>query len=256
MIANEAQRQFYLSVAGVRLWYARKPLPGAAPSPEFVFPEVPERRHQGAPATAEPRDRSPVAGSSDNARPSNLGNLQALMAETASRPVPADPGPKPVAEPEPADSEADAPEIQVGGDAVLRCHLQFWLGEKVLLVSDLSSQASLTLQQTLAENILRSLGEFKARTLGPLCWPVFNNPRVVGSRLRDLQSVLPLVLEPVGDQHIVLLGVPEAEEAGTGWLTASLGREPRLTFPHTLAALAADPARKRELWQHLKALAR
>jgi len=38
MRTQEAERQFYLVMAGVQLWYARKPLPGAAPSPEFVFP--------------------------------------------------------------------------------------------------------------------------------------------------------------------------------------------------------------------------
>lgn len=36
---NEAQRQFLLGMAGVRVWYARTPLPGAAPSPVFRFPE-------------------------------------------------------------------------------------------------------------------------------------------------------------------------------------------------------------------------
>ena len=36
---TEAARQFYLGVAGVRMWYAREPLPGAAPSPEYDFSE-------------------------------------------------------------------------------------------------------------------------------------------------------------------------------------------------------------------------
>ena len=39
MMMPEAERQFYLGKAGIHLWYARKALPGAAPSPEFAFPE-------------------------------------------------------------------------------------------------------------------------------------------------------------------------------------------------------------------------
>jgi hypothetical protein len=38
MRTHEAERQFYLAMFGVQLWYAREPLLGAAPSPEFVFP--------------------------------------------------------------------------------------------------------------------------------------------------------------------------------------------------------------------------
>ena len=34
VIGNEAERQFYLAAAGIRMWYARESLPGAAPSPD------------------------------------------------------------------------------------------------------------------------------------------------------------------------------------------------------------------------------
>src|SRR5690606_14952828 len=33
----ESVRQFYLCAAGIRMWYARAPLPGAAASPEYDF---------------------------------------------------------------------------------------------------------------------------------------------------------------------------------------------------------------------------
>ena len=37
MIQTEAERQFYLGMSGIRMWYARDPLPGAAPSPDYDF---------------------------------------------------------------------------------------------------------------------------------------------------------------------------------------------------------------------------
>ena len=48
VIGNEAERQFYLAAAGIRMWYARESLPGAAPSPDFDFGVEDEPQFQPA----------------------------------------------------------------------------------------------------------------------------------------------------------------------------------------------------------------
>ncbi|KKL72136.1 hypothetical protein LCGC14_2087950, partial [marine sediment metagenome] len=88
MIRTEAQRQFYLGLAGVRLWYAREPLPGAAPSPEFLFPEPDEQatpfvsgkvKNASAPAEEAVLNPAPAAPETGKRGAQRIANLQALM---------------------------------------------------------------------------------------------------------------------------------------------------------------------------------
>ncbi|MBD3640375.1 MAG: 2-isopropylmalate synthase [Marinobacter sp.] len=269
MIRTEAERQFYLGVAGVRLWYARSPLPGSAPSPEFEFPEevsaVPEEvpvAPERNPAVAPGIQRKPSA---DRGKPSRAVNLKSLMetpAETSSGAAATPPPPAPEAVPgQKTDTVSDdaSPVVSESEAAPFRhkLNLRLWVGPRFVLVSDLSGEASLRLQETLAGNILKSIGDQQARELGPVMWPVFNNPLLPGNRLPDLIHVLRGVLEGLDGQKVILLGVPDSgQEAAAGhWFAKALGEEPDLVFPHTLAELAGNPELKKDLWRLLKPFA-
>lgn len=267
MIHTEAERQFYLGVAGVRLWYARSPLPGAAPSPEFEFPEEASAAPgDGYRVPQEPAaEVTPVATrkpSEKGGKPSGAVNLQALMETSkpeASRKESPSPATGPEAQPEAENGGLpnEARSAAVESEAALfrqKLNLRFWFGRRFVLVSDLSGEASLRLQETLATNILKSIGDQDARVLGPVLWPVFNNPLLPGNRLPDLVDVLKGVLEPLDGQQVILLGVPGSgdESAGEHWFAQALGKEPVLVFSHTLAELAGNPELKKQLWLRLK----
>jgi len=269
MIRTEAQRQFYLGVAGVRLWYARSPLPGAAPGPEFEFPE------EVSAATGELRAvREPTAGVSSaiaskpagkSTKPPRAVNLQALMERSAPEPsgataIPPSTGPEAKSGQEAGTPANDSRQSTGEPEAApfrQKLNLCLWVGRRFVLVSDLSGEASLRLQETLAANILMSIGDRDPQVLGPVLWPVFNNPLLPGNRLPDLVDVLQGVLEPLDGQQVILLGVPDsgAEATEGHWFARALGREPEMVFPHTLAELAGNPGLKKKLWQLLKPFA-
>lgn len=256
MIHTEEQRQFYLGVAGIRMWYAREPLPGAAPSPEFVFPE-PER-------VAEPRevqrlnpDAAVPAGSPqpvpDAQGAKQIASLQALMesktktgkaAVTEDRPVPVETQPE------------EAPPVMTREHAEpdLTLDLGIFAGAGHVLVAHISSEASLQLQESLAGNILRSLGEKELEPLRRVGWPVFNNRLVPGSSLSDLQAVIQPICADVREKVVIVIGASAGEAEEQSWLTQALGRNPDVNFSRSLADLASNPAEKRLLWEKLKPL--
>lgn len=271
MMMSEAQRQYYLGKAGVHLWYARAPLPGAAPSPEFRFPvddSAPEPESDLIVARSSPP--STPRTRSDGAGKDRLAGLQALMANTepdthkATEPVkPAEPvsastveSPLPVAEVpssvevSPVSDTAAEPETQGQIDA----HLGFWVSKRLVLVSSVSDEASERLQHTLAENILASLGESIVEGPRHIRWPVFGNPRVPGNSVDDFRHILRTVSKEFGPRKLLLLGVMAGDMPSdrSEWLASALGA-PAVDFPRSLAELAAVPAYKRELWQQLKA---
>ncbi|MGF2736932.1 2-isopropylmalate synthase [Marinobacter sp. DUT-1] len=268
MIRTEAERQFYLGVAGVRLWYARSPLPGAAPSPEFEFPEEVSAATEELRAAREPAAgvRSAVANkpAGKSEKPSRAVNLQSLMETSApessgTTAVSPSNGPEAKSEQEAGaanDSNQSTSEFETAPFRQ-RLNLRLWVGRRFVLVSDLSEEASLRLQETLAANILKSIGDRDPQVLGPISWPVFNNPLLPGNQLPDLVDVLKGVLEALDGQRVILLGVPGsgAEATGDHWFARALGREPELVFPHTLAELAGNPELKKNLWQLLKPFA-
>ncbi|MEQ9546093.1 MAG: 2-isopropylmalate synthase [Marinobacter sp.] len=269
---SEAERQFYLGMAGIRAWYAREPLPGAAPSPEFEFPEESE-----SPAFAEPLARSTPAapkapGSSQPVGPEagqgveRIAHLQAMMAgENAPGSVgeteaAAESKPEDTAATALIDRESDAPEAMVPESVVmtgLKATLGVWQVGTVLLLGELSEDASARLQDSLASNILKALGYEEPVKAECLRWPIFANPLVPGNSFADFTGVLKSLVGESDGRRLILLGVlvdtlPENREV---WLNSALG-QPAVDFPHTLAELAAVPSYKRALWEQLKPLVR
>lgn len=258
MFATEAERQFYLGLAGVRLWYARGALPGAAPSPAYDFgevsedwsPELPEMPSSRAGAVPVP----PVAVRENGGKL----DLRSLMGATetvtpaADTPVPVPPVPETVeAEPETAEA-AEAVEASVAMEPPPQLNIHIWSGDRFTLIAGISAEASLRLQETLAVNILRSLAELCPRSVGQVCWPLFNNYRVPGNSLGDLRSVVAQVLPGAPARKLVVIGIePGAESSDrVPWLD----QIPEVMFRHSLAELAADASLKRSLWQRLKTL--
>lgn len=266
MTHTEAERQFYLGMAGVSLWYAREHLPGAAPSPEFVFPEevstpVPEpgvqpvAREFPRPVAAEVLPTGPGGA---HGKP----DLQALMVGGKESKVPE---PKPVSETE---SRA-LPEVAGGSsedsagvtDVVTRAeaiplNLKAWGGNRFCLACGLADDASNRLQETLALNIMKSIGEVAPSALGPLRWPVFNNVKVPGNSSSDLASVMSDVFTAFKGRTLILLH--SGDESSTGKIEQLLldaGLDQGLVYRHSLAELSSSPELKRALWSQLRPLA-
>lgn len=231
---SEPRRQFYLSMLGVHLWYARQPLPGAAPSPEFVFPapraETPPalREHvaNALPAGISPPKARPTR-QSDPAAAARIADLRSLMQAGKARVGPTDRGPGPVTEvnPGPAIDLKPAPvSIPASQSAVkalpamlkkpsaetFQVSLTVWQGERISLIAALSSDASAKLQHLLAKNILRSAGEAVVSEGVTVRWPVFNNLLVRGNQPQDLVGVLRPLLTTLKDQRIIVLGISDS----------------------------------------------
>lgn len=265
MIQTETERQFYLGAAGIRLWYARDALPGAAASPEFEFGSdqadgVAEPWVEAGPAPSRPQSKAaPPAPGRSEADGARVANLQALMEAPASKPArPQSPSSIDVAaetttDPAPAE---EAP-VASAGEVVPALNLQVWVGRKTAVVASVSKEASLRLQETLAENILRSVGECDLRSVGPIHWPVFNNVRAPGNSLSDLRAVLGYALSELEGRKLIALGVaaPDDYRGDEPWFQHIAGISPEISFNHSLAELATSPALKRALWQELKPLA-
>jgi len=89
MMMPEAERQFYLGKAGIHLWYARKALPGAAPSPEFAFPEKDEPELDAAAIAPPPVPARPSVPQRkvDGVGKDRIAGIQALMADYTPEPA-------------------------------------------------------------------------------------------------------------------------------------------------------------------------
>ncbi|MBK1853213.1 2-isopropylmalate synthase [Marinobacter sp. 1-4A] len=267
MIQTEVQRQFYLSAAGIRLWYARQPLPGAAPSPEFRLPKLDEPIHSSTPDLGSlkhhlPKGQAP-SPREDKKGAQRIASLQALVggstkatqAESKQQDSPAASGaPLNVSD----DTEQTGSAVELQATQVLNLSLGVFAGANYVLVAHVSKEASLRLQETLAINILKSLGEVQPRPLDWVRWPVFNNPLVPGNSAAGFVAVLRHVLRDAGDRKIVVLGGQSSfvGEAGAenGWVNKALERSPDLTFDHSLTELASNHGLKRSLWHQLKLL--
>ncbi len=268
MIRSEAERQFYLGMAGIRLWYARDPLPGAAPSPEFDF---------GTPAAeAEPLVASaiPAAGArtqarlpTDEGKKDKLARLKTLM-EAVPEKLPVqrapqeEPGERAIvkSEPEgPGEMSADegAGLSVVSGESVSqipKLYLQAWSGQRALLLANLSEEASLSLQETLALNIMRSLGELNPGKLGAIQWPLFNNLKISLNSEADLAGLTRDYLPDVTEKAVIVLGLAPEISSFSSVLAEVINKSPEVSFEHSLAALASDPELKKQLWQLIRPL--
>jgi hypothetical protein len=127
-----------------------------------------------------------------------------------------------------------------------------WAGNGVGLIGAMSADASSRLQETLAMNILKSLGEHQPRVLGHISWPIFNNLLVPGNSGHDFAEVMRSVLSGLERQQVITL--QSGEDAEKSWLSEALGRDAAVRFPHTLAEIAGNPTLKRSLWQRIRPL--
>lgn len=254
MIQTEAERQFYLGMSGIRMWYARDPLPGAASSPDYDFgvqepeavavPEVPVM-----PAAPSARRADPEQASRNRDKIARLQSLmepsaKALASVDAESPVSPAEAPAPGVE---AIEPVPAEPVTVAED-VPRLNLKAWTGRRVTLIAELSEDSSLALQETLARNILRSLGEDACKASDSLHWPLFNNLKVSLNGAEHLAVALGALFGGLSGQKVVVLG-----KVGD-WYSQALGREPEVVFETSLATLATDPERKRQLWHLIKPL--
>ncbi|SFM73368.1 hypothetical protein [Marinobacter zhejiangensis] len=262
---NEAGRQFYLAQAGIRLWYARAPLPGAAPSPDFDFSE-PEPEAVSPQASVEPA-ASLRSGNVDRAN--RLARIQGLMsgepqpssgqgvaAEPEAKPGPIQKVPSSKAElPDEITNEAVALAVEsevADARQVLHAHWGFWIGDRVMLVSALNDEASFQLQESLAKNILRALNQPDVKGFR-IQWPVFNNTLVPGNDRSGFCRVVADECRGYAGRETVLLGLaPELSGDDRDSLLKVIPGKPFVDFGSSLAALSTDPAGKRELWAQLR----
>ncbi|PSF07274.1 hypothetical protein [Marinobacter halophilus] len=270
MTRSESERQFYLGMAGIRMWYAREPLPGAAPSPEFDFGVAPagkaERMVSIAPG---PRPAAPPESTADVGKKDKLARLKTLMDTVPDKPTASarHQSPKPVEVPAAVTSSKVGSDVQATEDSepgvphgnaltqVPRLCLQSWSGSRVLLLANLSEEASLSLQETLAMNIVRCLGDSSASELGILRWPLFNNVKVSLNSEADLTALVRDYLAAVSGKVVITLGLSAELSVITDILADVLEKAPDVVFEQSLAALAADPVLKGQLWQLIKPLA-
>lgn len=265
LIRPEAERQFYLGVAGIRMWYAREPLPGAAPSPEFDFGSLEaavEPQVSSAIPVADRRAQSRAA--TDDGKKDKLARLKTLMDAVPDKPsvrkevpavvpVPDNTAPKP----DDAAIEDDSEHTVVPSDIkshAPRLYLQSWSGKRILLAANLSEDASLSLQETLALNVLRSLGELSPVKSRALHWPLFNNLKVSLNSDADLSMLVRDYLSEAKDKVVVVLGISSEASVFASMVANTLEKPPEVSADYSLAALASDPELKKQLWQLIRPL--
>ncbi len=270
-LETEAQRQFYLGIAGIQLWYARNPQPGAAPSPDFDF----EGCIVAVPLPLLPADKKRPAVEklrSDE----GLARVQGLMKDVQSQPH------RPAEDRQVTESAVKAPvpdkapveikpatlgtgalegvQLSVSSDAGslinynLTATWAVWITDSFVLVSTLSSDSSAQLQDSLATNILRAMGQSVDATQ-TFMWPVFSNPVVPGNDAEGFRQLLAEFAKDCQGRSFFGFGLlsdaPQAARAV--WLERAFGPL-KIDFPHGLAGIATDPNRKRDLWAELKPL--
>ncbi|MEQ5836942.1 hypothetical protein [Marinobacter sp. NFXS9] len=270
MTTTEAERQYYLSRMGVQLWYARIPLPGAAPSPDFDFtePETAEGKSDSSaqgglslPTRDRPKEAPLPPGKSVKELLQSIdggaknGESATPPAKPATDEATSKAGPEPeasthesVAESSPvSELEVDEASRVLAGVSV---DMGIWWGDQFALVSPVSADVSEELQAKLAANILRAIGDTQVQQKR-LVWPVFNNPRVLKSADRDLRMILHSLAEQVGQRKVVCLGSLSKEPEQHQALMAAMS-ETVVEAPDTLAGLAGDYEKKRSLWHQLQ----
>lgn len=261
MIQTEAHRQFYLGMAGIQQWYARNPLPGAAPSPEFRFPVLEEPAPEPVADSGKVANESAAVSAKTSQRSVKpIASLQALMdtPETAPKARGKASMPRKEADVEATpsvESVTEAP-LEEGVSNSLHLHLGVFTGIQFVLVANISGEASLRLQQTLADNILKAVGERQTTPVEWVHWPVFNNRLVPGNSMDNLASTMRYVFRDLRGKKVIVLGrngTVDTDYAGN-WLADSLGRSLDVEHQVSLAELATNPALKRSLWHQLKPL--
>ena len=255
MTNTETHRQFYLAAAGVRMWYAKRPLPGAAPSPEFQFPvdDVVAQPvlHDESVAIRQPQVKSEKNDKAVGTRSVDLKSLMTPPPEVRPA-LPAGPVPSETA-PEPVGSGQDVSVHTSGTGAPIVANLGFWAAGTYLLISQWSDEASERLQDSLAENLLKALHQPVVEKRQMLHWPVFRNPHIPGNSADDFREILSRKVSFHEGCSVILLGVlSEEPDAQRQHCVSAFLPRIGVDFPHSLAELSAAPAQKRDLWNALK----
>lgn len=240
-------------------------MPGAAPSPEFVFSEQDGRALEYA-ANKQPKMQAQPSvplGKDDGVGKGRIAGIQALMSDSATESTEETatertPESSVVAE---SGAAAEVSFDQKQGAVVdfpsqIHAHLGLWFSERFVLISGVSDQASTRLQDTLAKNVLAAVGETRIEKGDEIRWPVFGNPRVPGNSAANFRDTFHSLANDFGARKVVLLGVlaNDSPSERDGLLGDALGNT-AVDFAYTLAELAAVPLHKRELWQRLKSIA-
>jgi len=267
MTHSEIHRQFYLGAAGIRMWYAKRPLPGAAPSPEYppdddIVDQEPVYDRDASRGLPNGSWRQAATGPAVH----RTVDLQSLMEPAANA---TEPSVSPGARPESSAATAVLPPVdgaqsesltgvpeaagKSGVQVSVEAHLGIWSTESYLLISQWSDEASERLQDSLAVNLLGVLRQADIAGRKMLRWPVFRNPNVPGSSLDDFREILSRVLSSYQNQSIILLGVlqGEQEDHRQHCLKSFLPRV-GVDFSCSLAELSATADHKRDLWASLK----
>lgn len=249
---NESRRQTQLAELGIMQWYARTPLPGAAPSPRFEFatsrpssasPAVAaETPPQSGPISAprpEPR-RGPSVSSPTESRQNLRSIRDSLTGGEAESPS------------QEAAVTNESPVVskrQTGHTEAVAVSLCVAEGVGLSVLADFSGDFSEGLQSNLLQNILRALGVTpKEPSLQRFRWPVFSNPDVPGNDQNGLIDAGAQFLNRESDHRWLVLG-PEARQ-----LVALCEAHDRVWHEgdDKPGLLAADPEAKRLLWRSLQ----
>lgn len=258
--SHEAQRQWYLRQLGIRSYYPRFVLPGAAPSPERETAETEARvQPTAAPVPESPRESIAPAGSAGRREGGHqAGNLHKLLAdEQPAAPLAAEPA----AAPEPQARQArdadlrEAPHFRV-------LLLRAGRGLAICTQVPLQGQAALNAaEQRLLQNILVWLGaglESSRPRVFP--WPPQGlDPGPVDQvalAARSLFAFLEQGQQEQGFTRLLLMGTTVAELL-QNWQESSGRAVPWQAFRcHSPGEMLAQPLLKRDTWQALQALHR
>ncbi|MBS3803922.1 MAG: hypothetical protein KGY54_05190, partial [Oleiphilaceae bacterium] len=214
----------------------------------------------------------------DRERTASLANLRKLVSSPSQEPV----EPKPLATPDkvkprPVTPRAEATDVRaershapaaslesdlsaapeaVPARVLVEAYWGLWRTDHYLLVSALSLDASDQLQQSLAKNILGAMAS-EIKSTQVVNWPVFNNPAIPGNDEEGFRGLLRALRIDCPQLEFIALGLCQGDEWADRdeWLKDALG-DPVIDFEHSLAALAADPVRKKALWEKLRLLNR
>ena len=277
---RETQRQQYLEEMGIRTYYSRFRLPGAAASPHWPVDEaggaaspttgrIPtEHEVAGVPTEHEVAGESPYESRQPPASSANDA-LQLLETQQESAPAAVPARPRPAAVAGQSGTDASAPASQQTAGIGLEPFAFSWYGPdaRLAVLAELPAgqrgrpdRAS----RDLLANMLRAVDEAYASmalTDHPFAWPFDPADReadadaarqaVQGFARRRLRSQPARYLLVCADQWPSYLIGDKA--VGDGFLKqADLGLQ-MLRIP-SLPAMAQDRARKKEAWQQLQRL--
>lgn len=231
---NESLRRTYLQAMGISVWYARAPLPGAAPSPVFALEQA-----SGTPGL----EPEPVADTLEPPKTAVPRRLSSLADSRQPEKTPASPpAPAPQGTPE---------ETGLPSSRWAQLDLGVWQGSQWMLVADWDAKAGAQLQDQLARNVLRAMGETDVKA-GRLHWPAFRHPDIPGNDRRSLARTLDNLLGDRIPSGVIVLGEDSRELVDTGPWPGEASRTVRQAF--TLSGMAGDAGLKRLLWASLREL--